>query len=93
MIKLGDSGFQQPLEPPVKIDGNIDYYAKLECDPSASATEIKTSYHRLAKKYHPDRSSGSHELFHEIKLAIDILGDPTSKQKYDAVRLRGVLDP
>ena len=32
----------------------LDYYANLEVHPGASFEEIKTSYKKLAKKYHPD---------------------------------------
>ena len=93
MIKKGNVGFQNPLEPPVVFDERINYYDILECDQSATMTEIKASYHRLAKMYHPDRSSGSHELFQEIKVAFDILGDPINRHRYDTVKFGGVLEP
>ncbi|TMC62646.1 MAG: hypothetical protein E6J21_05890 [Chloroflexota bacterium] len=31
-----------------------DYYAVLDVSPSATQSEIKRSYRRLARKYHPD---------------------------------------
>lgn len=92
IVKAGDAGFQKPLTPPTKIDVNVDYYDVLECDPSSSSTKIKLAYHRLAKMYHPDRSSGSIEKFQEIHLAYEILGDSELKTKYDRMRL-GVLEP
>ncbi|KAL7513881.1 hypothetical protein ACHAXN_011195 [Cyclotella atomus] len=92
IIKLGDAGFQKILEPPTKIDVNVNYYETLDCDPTASSTEIKLAYHKLAKLYHPDRSTGSHEKFQEIRLAYEILGDEVLKTKYDKMRL-GVYEP
>jgi curved DNA-binding protein CbpA len=45
----------------------------------------------LAKQYHPDKNTGSHELFQEIQHAYNILGDEANKAKYD--RKRMIIDP
>ena len=89
---MGNVGFQHPLEPSIKIDESINYYDILESDQSATMTEIKASYHMLAKMHHPDRSSGSHELFQEIKVVFDILGDLIKGHRYDAVEFGCVLE-
>jgi len=56
----------------------------LEVSNTATAREIKKSYHRLARKYHPDnRATGDKEKIREINEAFDVLRDPRSKAKYD----------
>ena len=62
-----------------------DYY-KVGVDKSASAEEIKKTYRKLAKKYHPDANPGnkaSEEKFKEISEAYEVLGDKDKRAKYD----------
>lgn len=40
------------------IDPNKDYYKELELTSGASAIDIKKSYVKLVKKYHPDQNKG-----------------------------------
>ncbi|HEX3874182.1 MAG TPA: molecular chaperone DnaJ [Solirubrobacteraceae bacterium] len=63
-----------------------DLYAVLGVDKKASADEIKKSYRKLARKYHPDRNAGdkaAEEKFKEISQAHDVLGDPDKRKEYD----------
>ena len=63
-----------------------DYYKILEVDKSASQEEIKKSYRKLAKKYHPDLhpdDKNSQEKFKEINEAYEVLGDEKKKKQYD----------
>ncbi|MGX7577064.1 DnaJ domain-containing protein [Candidatus Vidania fulgoroideorum] len=63
-----------------------DYYKILQIDKSASSSEIKNSYKRLAMKYHPDRNQGdknSELKFKEINEAYSVLGDESKKYEYD----------
>ena len=39
----------------------MDPYKVLEIDKNASDTEIKKAYHKLARKYHPDRNNNDKE--------------------------------
>ena len=62
-----------------------DYYAILEIETSASATEIKKSFRRLAQQFHPDKNQADHYAsaqFSEIKEAYDVLTNPSKKEYY-----------
>ena len=66
-----------------------DYYKILEVSPSADDAEIKKSFRKLAKKYHPDTNGGdkvAEERFQEVNEAYTILGDPEKKKAYDEER-------
>ncbi len=63
-----------------------DYYKILEVDKSASKDDIKKSYRRLAKKYHPDLhpdDKNAQDKFKELNEAYEVLGDEKKKQQYD----------
>jgi molecular chaperone DnaJ len=68
--------------PPAKPD----YYKVLGVGKGASEEEIKKSYRKLARKYHPDRNPGdkqAEERFKEISQAHDVLSDPEKRKQYD----------
>ncbi len=60
-------------------------YETLDVSESAAADEIKKSYRRLARKYHPDinKSPEAEEKFKEINAAYEILSDKDKKRQYD----------
>ncbi len=63
-----------------------DYYKILEVDKDASQDEIKKSYRRLAKNYHPDLhpdDEKAQDKFKEINEAYEVLGDEKKKEQYD----------
>mgnify|MGYP001157421096 FL=1 len=63
-----------------------DYYDILGLSKSASESEIKSSYRKLAMKYHPDRNPGdkkAEDNFKEISESYEILKDPQKKAAYD----------
>ena len=63
-----------------------DYYDILGLSKSASESEIKSSYRKLAMKYHPDRNPGdkkAEDKFKEISESYEILKDPQKKAAYD----------
>ena len=64
-----------------------DYYKTLGVDKKATAEEIKKSYRKLARQYHPDRNPDdkqSEARFKEISQAHDVLGDPEKRKQYDS---------
>ena len=64
----------------------IDYYELLECERTADAGTIKTSYRKLAMKYHPDKNAGckdSESKFKAVSEAYDVLKDPQKRAAYD----------
>ena len=70
-----------------------DYYEILEVAKTANETEIKSSYRRLAMKFHPDRNPGD-ELaegkFKECAEAYAILADAEKRSLYDRFGHAGV---
>jgi len=64
----------------------LNYYEILGVARNASLTEIKSSYKRLALKYHPDRNPGNtaaEEYFKEISAAYRVLSDEERRRRYD----------
>jgi DnaJ-class molecular chaperone len=63
-----------------------NHYQLLEVHPSCTIKEIKKSYHRLCKKFHPDVNGGSKEHEEKLKLIIEayeVLSDDISRKAYD----------
>jgi molecular chaperone DnaJ len=70
-----------------------DYYEILEVSRTATDQEIKSSYRKLALKYHPDRNQGdkkAEEKFKEAAEAYAILSDPDKRARYDRFGHAGV---
>ncbi|RKZ81032.1 MAG: J domain-containing protein, partial [Gammaproteobacteria bacterium] len=62
-----------------------DYYQVLGVTKNTSQDEIKRSYRKLARKYHPDVSSESNaeERFKEVGEAYEVLKNPEKRAAYD----------
>ena len=65
---------------------DIDYYELLEVDRSADGATLKSSYRKLAMKFHPDKNPGcadSEARFKAISEAYGCLSDPHKRAQYD----------
>ena len=63
-----------------------DLYRILEVESTASASEIKSAYRALARRYHPDANPDNPEAgerFKEVASAYEILSDPNRRARYD----------
>ncbi|KAI8358030.1 hypothetical protein B0O80DRAFT_383103 [Mortierella sp. GBAus27b] len=72
------------LSPP-----EVDYYAVLNLSKTASDEEIKDSYKRLSRIFHPDKHSdptlkaAAETKFHVINKAFEVLSNPQLRAAYD----------
>ena len=74
------------------------FYAALGVDLSVTQNDLKTRYHALAKKFHPDKHSSAEarvrqlceDAFKQITEAFDELSDENKRRRYDVRRARDV---
>ncbi|XP_075240304.1 dnaJ homolog subfamily A member 2-like isoform X2 [Convolutriloba macropyga] len=71
-------------------------YQVLEVPSSASEAQIKKQYHRLAKKYHPDKNTNNNpdaeEKLKEINFAYEVLSDQSKRAMYDRYGMDAVKE-
>lgn len=73
-----------------------DLYAALGVDKTATLEEIRSAYHQLALKHHPDRNQGSTESedrFRAISSAYNVLSDDRQRRQYDREMARPAPRP
>ena len=64
----------------------IDYYKILEIPKTATESDIKSAYRKLARKNHPDlnpNDENAKKKFQQINEANEVLSDPEKRKKYD----------
>ena len=62
-----------------------DLYERMGVDRSATKSEIKAAYRKLASEFHPDRNrgEGAHETMQSIQEAYSVLSKPDRREHYD----------
>ncbi len=63
-----------------------DYYETLGVPRTAKDDDIKKSFRKLAREFHPDVAKDkkrAEEKFKEINEAYEVLSDPAKRKKYD----------
>ena len=71
-----------------------DFYRILGVAENASADDIKKSYRKLAKQYHPDANASdpaAAEKFKEVSEAYSVLSDDDKRKQYDQMRKLGAF--
>ena len=69
-----------------------DFYKVLGVSKDVSEAELKKTYRKLARKYHPDSNPGdaaAEAKFKEISEANSVLSDPEQRKEYDQIRAMG----
>ena len=69
-----------------------DFYKVLGVAKDVSDAELKKTYRKLARKYHPDSNPGdaaAEAKFKEISEAYSVLSDPEQRREYDELRAMG----
>ncbi|WP_053352073.1 MULTISPECIES: DnaJ C-terminal domain-containing protein [Leucobacter] len=69
-----------------------DFYQLLGVSKSVSDADLKKSYRKLARKYHPDSNPGdaaAEAKFKEISEAYSVLSDSEQRAEYDQIRAMG----
>lgn len=69
-----------------------DFYQILGVSKGVTDAELKKTYRKLARKYHPDSNSGNaaaEAKFKEISEAYSVLSDPEQRAEYDQIRAMG----
>lgn len=65
----------------------LDYYAILEVSSSATSSEIKKSYRRLARLHHPDLNQDARDTqIKRLNEAYEVLRDAQKRAAYDLQR-------
>jgi molecular chaperone DnaJ len=69
-----------------------DFYKVLGVSKDVTPAELKKTYRKLARKYHPDSNPGdaaAEAKFKEISEAHSVLSDPEQRKEYDQIRAMG----
>jgi molecular chaperone DnaJ len=73
-----------------------DFYKVLGVAKDVSQADLKKTYRKLARKYHPDSNPGDAKAearFKEISEANAVLSDPETRKEYDQMRAMGAGMP
>ncbi|CAG8471175.1 34_t:CDS:2 [Diversispora eburnea] len=78
---------QEPLE--------TEYYEVLGVSPTASSSEIKKQYYKLALQFHPDKNKApdAEQRFKKISDAYQVLSNPELRRKYNEFGKKNDIEP
>lgn len=70
---------------------DLDYYQLLEVAPEATAVDVRTAYHSVARRFHPDRLrqegpdviAAAERVAKRVSEAYAVLRDPRRRRVYD----------
>lgn len=68
------------------------FYDILGVSPTASDSDLKKAYRKLALKYHPDKNPNAGEKFKEISMAYEVLSDSDKRKIYDQHGEQGIKE-
>ncbi|KAF2413599.1 molecular chaperone DnaJ [Microbacterium sp. B35-04] len=69
-----------------------DFYSVLGVSKDVSEADLKKTYRKLARKYHPDSNQGdaaAEAKFKEVSEAYSVLSDAEQRKEYDQIRAMG----
>ncbi|MBZ4488436.1 DnaJ domain-containing protein [Microbacterium sp. cx-55] len=69
-----------------------DFYATLGVSKDVADADLKKTYRKLARKYHPDSNQGdatAEAKFKEVSEAYAVLSDKEQREEYDQIRAMG----
>lgn len=69
-----------------------DFYKTLGVSKDVSDADLKKTYRKLARKYHPDSNQGdakAEAMFKEVSEAYSVLSDAEQRKEYDEIRAMG----
>ncbi|EFA85864.1 DNAJ heat shock N-terminal domain-containing protein [Heterostelium album PN500] len=88
-----------PSTAPIKLE-KADYYEVLGVSKTATHSEIRKAYYKLATEFHPDKNRNdqyAEEMFKRISEAYQVLSDADKRKKYDQFGFDGMnenmIDP
>lgn len=92
LLPVPVNGDTRALVPAPRLTPDPGLYAILGLDPSASDSEIQTTYRRQAARL---LASGTHDLdnLRQLNVAYEVLGNPVRRAEYDRARTLELLAP
>ncbi|KAG7215277.1 hypothetical protein INR49_020512 [Caranx melampygus] len=72
---------------PSEAESNRNYYQVLDIEPTATESQIKKAFRKLAVKHHPDKNKGAdaEKTFREIAEAYSVLSNQEKRRLYDSM--------
>ena len=74
------------------VKGDPSFYDILEVKRNATTSEIKKSFRRLSKQYHPDVYKGDPKKYTDITEAYEVLSNEDLRRKYDRFGKEGLKE-